>query len=133
MVCCVSLRGVVLLGALTLTSCQSSSQPASKSSVQGASPTRPAQVAEKTSTKAGSLRLHFAVQVAAFNQRVGAERLAARLSDEFGYQTMVAPVELNGRTLLRVRMLVHTKDEARNLANALASKAKVTAWIDPLP
>ena len=79
------------------------------------------------------LRPRFAVQAAAFDEREPAERLAARLSDEFGCQTMVAPVELNGKTLFRVRMLVRTKQEAQNLADALTRKTNVKAWIDPLP
>jgi cell division septation protein DedD len=129
-----NLFGVMLVGLLELTSCQSGSPPSSKASAEGGSSPRPVPVAGKISVETVSpLRPHFAVQVAAFDQRAPAERLAATLSDEFGYQTMVAPVEMGGKTLFRVRMLVRTKDEADNLANALASQAKVRAWIDPIP
>jgi cell division septation protein DedD len=129
-----NLVGGMLVGLLGLSSCQNGSPPASKPSAQGGSSPRPAPVAVKIPAETVSpLRPHFAVQVAAFDQRAPAERLAARLSDEFGYQTMVAPVELGGKTLFRVRILVRTKDEADNLANTLASKAKVRAWVDPIP
>ena len=126
--------GGMLLGALALASCHSASQLPSQPSTTSASPSRSPQAVEKVSTeRVLTARPHFAVQVAAFNQRADAERLAARLSGEFGYQTMVAPVELSGKTFFRVRMLVRTRDEAENLAIDLSSKTKVSAWIDPLP
>ncbi len=124
----------LLAALLVLTSCQKSAPPAPKPAAHTESSPIPVQPAEKTTAETASpLRPRFAVQAAAFDQREPAEKLAAALSDEFGYQTMVAPVELNGKTLYRVRMLVRTKQEAENLAGALASKAKVKAWIDPLP
>jgi cell division protein FtsN len=124
----------MLAGLLALTSCQNSAPPAPKPAAQAESSPIPAQPAEKLPAQTVSpLRPRFAVQAAAFDERGPAEKLAAKLSDDFGYQTMVAPVELNGKTLYRVRMLVRTKQEAENLADALASKAKVKAWIDPLP
>jgi cell division septation protein DedD len=129
-----TLAGAILAALLMLTSCQKSAPPAPKPVAQTESSPIPARPAEKLPAETASpLRPHFAVQAAAFDQREPAENLAAKLSDEFGYQTMVAPVDLNGKTLFRVRMLVRTKQEAESLADALASKAKVKAWIDPLP
>ena len=129
-----TLAGGILAALLMLTSCQKSAPPAPKPAAHTESSPIPARPAEKLPAETASpLRPRFAVQAAAFDQREPAEKLAARLSDEFGYQTMVAPVELNGKTLFRVRMLVRTKQEAEGLADALASKAKVKAWIDPLP
>ncbi|HXJ93296.1 MAG TPA: SPOR domain-containing protein [Terriglobia bacterium] len=126
--------GCMLAALLVLTSCRNSVSPAPKPAAHTESSPIAAQPAEKPPAETASpLRPRFAVQAAAFDQRDPAEKLAAQLSDEFGYQTMVAPVELNGKTLYRVRMLVRTKQEADNLADALASKAKVKAWIDPLP
>ena len=132
----VSLISGWLLAALAIPGCQNGSQPAPKSSTQSASSPRPAPptvAKEVLPESVGSLRPHFALQVAAFNERSDAERLAARLSDEYACQTLVAPVELDGKTLFRVRMLVQTRDEAQSLADALSSKAKVKPWIDPLP
>ena len=126
--------GGMLAALLMLTSCQKSAPPAPKPAAHTESSPIPAQSTEKLPAETPSpLRPRFAVQAAAFDEREPAEKLAATLSDEFGYQTMVAPIESNGKTLYRVRMLVRTKQEAENLADALASKAKVKAWIDPLP
>jgi len=126
-------RGM-LAALLAFTNCQNSAPPAPKPAAHAEPSPIPAQPAEKPPAEtAAPLRPRFAVQAAAFDEREPAERLAARLSDEFGCQTMVAPVELNGKTLFRVRMLVRTKQEAQNLADALTRKTNVKAWIDPLP
>jgi len=126
--------GSMVAALLALTSCQKGAPPAPKPAAHTQSSPTVAQPAEKLRAETASpLRPRFAVQAAAFDEREPAEKLAAGLSDEFGCQTMVAPVELNGKTLYRVRMLVRTRQEAENLADALASKAKVKAWIDPLP
>jgi cell division septation protein DedD len=76
---------------------------------------------------------HFAVQVEASERRADAEALASRLSEQYGLQTLVAPVEVGGHTLYRVRLLVKNKDEAKSLANTFLRTEKVNAWIVPLP
>lgn len=75
---------------------------------------------------------HFAVQVAAFAQRADAEALAARLSDLYGLQTLVAPVETDGGTQFRVRLLTETKEQAQNLADTFLRTQKLKVWIIPL-
>ena len=74
----------------------------------------------------------FAVQVAALDDRPGAEALASRLSDHFGLQTLVAPVESKGATLYRVRLLVGSKDEADKLAETFQHTENLKVWIVPL-
>ena len=74
----------------------------------------------------------FAVQVAAVDSRPSAEALASRLSDHFGLQTLVAPVESNGATLYRVRLLVGSKDEADKLAETFLRTENLKVWIVPL-
>jgi len=71
----------------------------------------------------------FAVQVAAFGRRASAEALASRLADQFGLQTLVAPVEAHGQNLYRVRLLVGSKDQAENVANTFLRTAKLKVWI----
>jgi hypothetical protein len=78
------------------------------------------------------LRARFAVQVAALNDRPSAEVLASRLSDHFGLQTLVAPVESNGATLYRVRVLVESKEEANKLADTFLRTESLKVWIVPL-
>ena len=75
---------------------------------------------------------HFAVQVAALDDRPSAEALASRLSDHFGLQTVVAPVDARGVTLYRVRLLVRSKDEADKLAETFLNTDKLKVWIVPL-
>jgi len=74
----------------------------------------------------------FAVQVAAFDDRPNAEALASRLSEQFGLQVLVAPVESNGATLYRVRLLVGNKDEADKLAETFLRTENLRVWIVPL-
>jgi len=74
----------------------------------------------------------FAVQVAAVDSRPSAEALASRLSDHFGLQTLVAPVESNGATLYRVRLLVGSKDEADKLAETFLRTENLKVWVVPL-
>jgi len=74
----------------------------------------------------------FAVQVAAFDNRPDAEALASSLSDHFGLQTVVAPVDSHGVTLYRVRLLVESKDEAEKLAETFLNTEKLKVWIVPL-
>ena len=76
---------------------------------------------------------HFAVQVGAFNRRANAEALASRLSEQYGLQTLVAPVEARGKTLYRVRLLVQNKNQAKSLANTFLRTEKLKVWIVPLP
>jgi cell division septation protein DedD len=75
----------------------------------------------------------FAVQVAAFDRRPSAEALASRLSDQFGLQTLVAPVEAHGQTLYRVRILVGNRDQAENVADTFLRTQKLKVWIVALP
>jgi len=77
-------------------------------------------------------RPRFAVQVAALDDRSNAEALASRLSDHFGLQTLVAPVEANGATLYRVRLLVGSKEEADKLAETFLRTENLKVWIAPL-
>ena len=77
-------------------------------------------------------RPHFAVQVAAYDQRSGAEALAFRLSAEYGLQTLVAPVEMHGTTYYRVRIMVETKDLAESLVDAFLCTKKLKVWAVPL-
>jgi cell division septation protein DedD len=74
----------------------------------------------------------FAVQIAALDDRPSAEALASRLSDHFGLQTMVEPVESNGVTLYRVRLLVESRDEADKLAETFQHTENLEVWIVPL-
>jgi len=76
---------------------------------------------------------HFAVQVAAFNRRADAEALAAQVSEQYGLQTLVAPVEAGGETMYRVRLLVASKDEAESVADSFLRNEKLKVWIVPLP
>jgi len=71
----------------------------------------------------------FAVQVAAFDRRAGAEALAFRLSKQYGLETLVAPVEVRGETKYRVRLLVKNKDQAKSLANTFLRTEKLKVWI----
>jgi hypothetical protein len=71
----------------------------------------------------------FAVQVAAYDRRAGAEALASRLSEQYGLQTLVAPVEVRGETKYRVRLLVKNKDQAESLANTFLRTEKLKVWI----
>jgi len=74
----------------------------------------------------------FAVQVAAFDRRAGAEALAYRLSKQYGLETLVAPVEVRGETKYRVRLLVKNKDQAKSLADTFLRAEKLKVWIVPL-
>jgi cell division protein FtsN len=71
----------------------------------------------------------FAVQVAAYDQRADAEALASRFSEQYGLQTLVAPVEARGKTLYRVRLLVENENQARSLANTFLRTEKLKVWI----
>ena len=75
----------------------------------------------------------FAVQVGAFGQRAHAEALASRLSEQYGLQTLVAPVEARAKTLYRVRLLVQNKNQAKSLANNFLRTVKLKVWIVALP
>ena len=74
----------------------------------------------------------FAVQVAAYDRRAGAEALAYRLAKQYGLETLVAPVEVRGETKYRVRLLVKNKDQAKSLADTLLRAEKLKVWIVPL-
>ena len=71
----------------------------------------------------------FAVQVAAFDRRAGAEALAYRLSKQYGLETLVAPAEVRGETKYRVRLLVKNKDQAKSLADTFFRTEKLKVWI----
>ena len=74
----------------------------------------------------------FAVQVAAYDRRAGAEALAYRLAKQYGLETLVAPVEVRGETKYRVRLLVKDKDQAKSLADTFLRAEKLKVWIVPL-
>jgi cell division septation protein DedD len=99
-----------------------SQQPAAEAAPAGAS--APIQVPSQGP--------RFAVQVAAFDRRADAEALASRLSEKFGLQTLVAPVEAHGQTLYRVRLLVGNKDQADSVANTFLRTEKLKVWVVPL-
>jgi cell division protein FtsN len=71
----------------------------------------------------------YAVQVAACEQRAEAEALASRFSEQYGLQTLVAPVEAHGKTLYRVRLLVQNENQAKSLANTFLRTEKLKVWI----
>jgi hypothetical protein len=71
----------------------------------------------------------FAVQVAAYDRRAGAEALASRLSEQYGLQTLVTPVETRGETKYRVRLLVKNKDQAESLAKTFLRTENLKVWI----
>lgn len=89
----------------------------------------PAPVAAPDSAQVPSIGPRFAVQVAAFARRANAEALASRLSEQYGLQTLVAPVEAPGGTLYRVRLLVENRDQAETLANTFLRSEKKKVWI----
>jgi len=98
---------------------------------------QPAAPAAAPAIKAPAVRVRgegprYAVQVAAFDRRESAEALAARLSEQFGLQTLVAPVESNGTTHYRVRLLVGSKDQADSVADTFLRKQNIKVWIVPL-
>ena len=72
------------------------------------------------------------MQVAAYNNREAAEAEAARVSDIYGYATMVSPFEKGSETFYRVRLLVETREQAKSLEASVLEKSHVKAWIDPL-
>lgn len=76
---------------------------------------------------------HFAVQGGAFAKRANAEALSLRLSGKYKRTTLVTPMEVRGKTLYRVRILVETKADAEALVASLARDDKLSAWIVPLP
>jgi hypothetical protein len=59
--------------------------------------------------------------------------LAAQVSEQYGLQTLVAPVEAGGETMYRVRLLVASKDEAESVADSFLRNEKLKVWIVPLP
>jgi cell division protein FtsN len=92
----------------------------------------PAPVEAPAPAQSGLEGPRFAVQVAAFDQRADAEGLASRLSEQYGLQTLVAPVEARGKTLYRVRLLVQNKNQAKSLASAFLRTEKLKVWVVPL-
>ena len=126
---------MALLMLLPVAACQHAppSQPSEKpvASQQPATAAAPAETSATAQPVPGGP--HFAVQVAAFEQRAEAEALASRLSEQYGLQTLVAPVEADGETLYRVRLLVRSKDEAKKLANTFLRTEKLKVWIVALP
>jgi cell division septation protein DedD len=76
---------------------------------------------------------HFAVQIGAFADRARAEALASQLSNLYQQEILVAPVEVRGKTLYRVRFLVGTKAGAEALANSMLREQRLKAWVVVLP
>jgi hypothetical protein len=125
--------GFAVLVALLAADCRHAPLPEKRSSTSG----ERSQQANVQSAPAAPARPaftwpHFAVQVAAYEQRSGAEVLASRLSAETGFQTLVAPVEVQGKTYYRVRIMVETKDQADDLANTFLRTSKLKVWVVPL-
>ena len=78
-------------------------------------------------------RARFALQVGAFLKRANAEALAKRISSRYQRETLVAPWEVNGRTVYRVRILVETEAEAESLSARIGREQKLKTWIVPIP
>ena len=78
-------------------------------------------------------RARFAVQVGAFLKRANAEALANRISSRYQRETLVAPWEVNGRTVYRVRILVETEAEAESLSARIGREQKLKTWIVTIP
>ena len=79
------------------------------------------------------LRPRFAVQLGAFLKRANAEALANRVSSRYQQETLVAPWEVNGRTVYRVRILVETEAEAESLSARIGREQKLKTWIVTIP
>ena len=126
---------LALLALLSTAGCKhapaAQSQPSAKNDSSQQPPAAPA--AALAPLQVPSPDLHFAVQVAAFDRRADAEALAARVSEQYGLQTLVAPVEAGGATLYRVRLLVGSKDEADSVADSFLRNEKLKVWIVTLP
>ncbi len=71
----------------------------------------------------------FAVQVGAFRSRNTAEALAASMTAQTGSQTLVAPVEVRGKTYYRVRIMIEKKEDAESLAKTLLHTSRLKAWV----
>ena len=84
-------------------------------------------------TSAEVQRARFAVQLGAFLKRPSAEALANRISTRYQREALVAPWEVNGRTVYRVRVLVETETEAEALSARIGREQKLKTWIVPIP
>ncbi len=78
-------------------------------------------------------RARFAVQLGAFLKRANAEALANRISSRYQRGALVAPWEVNGRTVYRVRILVETEAEAESLSARIGRERKLKTWIVTIP
>ncbi len=127
---------VALLALLAVAGCKHAPAPPSRPSEKDARSQQPAAapapVEAPAPPQSGLGGPRFAVQVGAFNQRANAEALASRLSEQYGLQTLVAPVEARGKTLYRVRLLVQNKIQAKSLASAFLRSEKLKVWVVPL-
>ena len=126
---------LVLLALLPMAGCKHAPAVQLQPSAKNDSSQQPAAApaGALASVQVPSPGLHFAVQVAAFDRRADAEALAARVSEQYGLQTLVAPVEAEGGTLYRVRLLVASKDEADSVADSFLRNEKLKVWIVALP
>jgi len=128
-----SALGLALLVLLPLAGCKhapaTQSRPFAKDEHSQQPTAAPAPAAAPALAQVPSTGPRFAVQVAAFARRANAEALASRLSEQYGVQTLVAPVEAPGGTLYRVRLLVENKDQAESLANTILRTEKEKVWI----
>jgi cell division septation protein DedD len=128
---------VALLALLPVAGCKHAPAPTSRPSEKDEHSQQPAAapapVEAPAPAQSGLEGPRFAVQVAAFNRRANAEALAFRLSEEYGLQTLVAPVEARGKTLYRVRLLIQNKNQAKSLASVFLRTEKLKVWVVPLP
>jgi cell division protein FtsN len=128
---------VALLALLAVAGCKHAPAPLSRPSEKEEPAQQPAAAPAPVEAPAPAHSVlggpRFAVQVGAFNQRAHAEALASRLSEQYGLQTLVAPVEARGKTLYRVRLLVQNKNQAKSLANNFLRTVKLKVWIVALP
>lgn len=74
----------------------------------------------------------FAVQVGAYKNRERAEAVAQLLSSHYG-QVLLAPQEVAGKVLYRVRIPVETEAKAKTLAATLRQESQMESWVVSLP
>jgi SPOR domain len=108
-----------------------------RSAARGAWIPRPVQPAEVATSKLIAVpqqpQPHFAVQIGAFPDRARAEALASHFSRLYQQTILVGSIEVRGKTLYRVRLLVRTKASAEALANSMLREQRLKAWIVALP
>ncbi len=75
----------------------------------------------------------FAVQLGAFGKRSDAEALAQKISNLYKLDVVVAPANVDGRAVYRVRILAASKEEAETLAARIGAEQKLKTWVVSRP